>query len=169
APEALLVAANIGVAVLRLVALAVLVVPVELAGGLALGELVRAIAERQILRQAAGANPLRFDARLHFVGVVAVALHDPSHVRSPFFERKSNHRLRLRGRRSRVCLRRGRLLHCLRLGPHMKILASLALVASIPALAQPADYPSRPIHILVGLTPAGGPDSTARWIAAERG
>jgi tripartite-type tricarboxylate transporter receptor subunit TctC len=51
----------------------------------------------------------------------------------------------------------------------MKILASLALVASIPALAQPADYPSRPIHILVGFTPGGGPDITARWIAQKLG
>src|SRR5882672_5761857 len=75
----LLVAAYFRVAVLPLVALAVLVVPVELAGGLALGELVRAVAERQILRKAAGADPLRFRAGLHFVGMVAVALHDPSH------------------------------------------------------------------------------------------
>jgi tripartite-type tricarboxylate transporter receptor subunit TctC len=51
----------------------------------------------------------------------------------------------------------------------MKILVALALAASIPALAQPADYPSRPIHILVGFTPGGGPDITARWIAQKLG
>jgi tripartite-type tricarboxylate transporter receptor subunit TctC len=51
----------------------------------------------------------------------------------------------------------------------MKILAALALAASTPALAQPADYPSRPIHILVGFTPGGGPDITARWIAQKLG
>jgi len=51
----------------------------------------------------------------------------------------------------------------------MKILAALALAASVPVLAQPADYPSRPIHILVGFTPGGGPDITARWIAQKLG
>jgi len=51
----------------------------------------------------------------------------------------------------------------------MKILAALALAASVPALAQPADYPSRPIHILVGFTPGGAPDITARWIAQKLG
>jgi len=44
---------------------------------------------------------------------------------------------------------------------------ALALLASAPALAQ--DYPSRPIHILVGFTPGGGPDITARWIAQKLG
>jgi tripartite-type tricarboxylate transporter receptor subunit TctC len=52
----------------------------------------------------------------------------------------------------------------------MRIAATLALVASLPAFAQqPADYPSRPIHILVGFTPGGGPDITARWIAQKLG
>jgi tripartite-type tricarboxylate transporter receptor subunit TctC len=51
----------------------------------------------------------------------------------------------------------------------MNILAALALAASIPVFAQPADYPSRPIHILVGFTPGGGPDITARWIAQKLG
>ena len=51
----------------------------------------------------------------------------------------------------------------------MKVLAALALAASVPVLAQPADYPSRPIHILVGFTPGGGPDITARWIAQKLG
>ena len=32
-----------------------------------------------------------------------------------------------------------------------------------------ADYPSRPIHILVGFTPGGGPDITARYIAQRLG
>src|SRR5882672_5646691 len=41
----------------HLVALAGVVVPVELAGLLALGELVRAVAERLVLRQAAFAQP----------------------------------------------------------------------------------------------------------------
>ena len=49
----------------------------------------------------------------------------------------------------------------------MRTVLALALLASIPALAQ--DYPSRPIHILVGFTPGGGPDITARWIAQKLG
>src|SRR5690349_20766160 len=44
------VAADLRVAVLCVVALVVLVVPVELSGGLALGELVRAVAKGQISR-----------------------------------------------------------------------------------------------------------------------
>src|SRR5438445_9580239 len=34
---------------------------------------------------------------------------------------------------------------------------------------EPADYPSKPIHILVGFTPGGGPDITARYIAQKLG
>ena len=49
----------------------------------------------------------------------------------------------------------------------MRILLALALLASPAAFAQ--DYPSRPIHILVGFTPGGGPDITARWIAQKLG
>ena len=49
----------------------------------------------------------------------------------------------------------------------MRFLLALALLASVPAFAQ--DYPSRPIHILVGFTPGGGPDITARWIAQKLG
>ena len=49
----------------------------------------------------------------------------------------------------------------------MRFLLALALLASVPAFAQ--DYPSRPIHILVGFMPGGGPDITARWIAQKLG
>src|SRR5258706_6435938 len=39
-----------------------------------------------------------------------------------------------------------------------------------PARAQePADYPAKPIHILVGFTPGGGPDITARYVAQKLG
>jgi tripartite-type tricarboxylate transporter receptor subunit TctC len=49
----------------------------------------------------------------------------------------------------------------------MRKLLALALLASVPAFAQ--NYPSRPIHILVGFTPGGGPDITARYIAQRLG
>ncbi|HKB61403.1 MAG TPA: tripartite tricarboxylate transporter substrate binding protein [Burkholderiales bacterium] len=46
----------------------------------------------------------------------------------------------------------------------------LAAVYIQPAHAQePADYPAKPIHILVGFTPGGGPDITARYIAQKLG
>ncbi|HET7764923.1 MAG TPA: tripartite tricarboxylate transporter substrate-binding protein [Burkholderiales bacterium] len=52
----------------------------------------------------------------------------------------------------------------------MRIIAALALLAGAPVFAQQAaDYPARPIHILVGFTPGGGPDITARWIAQKLG
>jgi len=51
----------------------------------------------------------------------------------------------------------------------MRFLAALLALAPLAALSQPADYPSRPIHILVGFTPGGGPDITARWIAQKLG
>lgn len=51
----------------------------------------------------------------------------------------------------------------------MRIAVALLLFVGGPAVAQPADYPSRPIHILVGFTPGGGPDITARWIAQKLG
>lgn len=50
----------------------------------------------------------------------------------------------------------------------MRFVGWLALLAAAPALAQ-QDYPSRPIHILVGFTPGGGPDITARYIAQRLG
>src|SRR5256885_10949176 len=53
------------------------------------------------------------------------------------------------------------------------ILAGTVLAAALcvqPVHAQePADYPSKPIHILVGFTPGGGPDITARYIAQKLG
>jgi len=50
----------------------------------------------------------------------------------------------------------------------MRLVALLLALASLPALSQQADsYPSRTIHILVGFTPGGGPDITARYIAQK--
>ena len=53
------------------------------------------------------------------------------------------------------------------------IVAGPLLVTALyvqPAHAQePADYPGKPIHILVGFTPGGGPDITARYIAQKLG
>src|SRR5260221_14273936 len=52
--------------------------------------------------------------------------------------------------------------------PAMSVL--LAAVYIQPAHAQePADYPAKPIPILVGFTPGGGPDITARYIAQKLG
>src|SRR5438552_14452852 len=53
------------------------------------------------------------------------------------------------------------------------ILAGTLLAAALciqPIHAQePADYPSKPIHIVVGFTPGGGPDITARYVAQKLG
>jgi len=53
------------------------------------------------------------------------------------------------------------------------VIAGLLFAAALciqPAHAQePADYPTKPIHILVGFTPGGGPDITARYIALKLG
>src|SRR5215510_13381358 len=53
--------------------------------------------------------------------------------------------------------------------------AALAAAVAIAAHAQTAgtdaaaDYPAKPIRIIVGFTPGGGPDITARWIAQKLG
>jgi len=52
----------------------------------------------------------------------------------------------------------------------MLSVAALLAAATCAARAQPggdpaADYPAKPIHILVGFTPGGGPDITARYLA----
>ncbi len=49
--------------------------------------------------------------------------------------------------------------------------AAIAVLSSAHALAQPAagamDYPRKPIRIIIGFTPGGGPDITARYIAQK--
>ena len=52
----------------------------------------------------------------------------------------------------------------------MRFMVLLLALAPIPALSQQGDdYPARTIHILVGFTPGGGPDITARYIAQRLG
>src|SRR5436190_1617378 len=52
--------------------------------------------------------------------------------------------------------------------PSHIVLAAIALFLSGLAWAQD-DYPNRPLRILVGFTPGGGPDTTARHIAQRLG
>jgi tripartite-type tricarboxylate transporter receptor subunit TctC len=52
----------------------------------------------------------------------------------------------------------------------MRFIVLLLALAPLAALPQQAgDYPARTIHILVGFTPGGGPDITARYIAQRLG
>jgi tripartite-type tricarboxylate transporter receptor subunit TctC len=60
--------------------------------------------------------------------------------------------------------------------PHMHmqlVIGALAAAVAFPALAQKADpaanFPSRPIRIVVGFTPGGQPDIYARFIQAKLG
>src|SRR5438093_10915837 len=48
-------------------------------------------------------------------------------------------------------------------------LFAAALCVQPVSAQEPADYPSKPIHILVGFTPGGGPDIAARYIAQKLG
>jgi len=51
-----------------------------------------------------------------------------------------------------------------------RVLLLAAVLCIQPAHAQAvADYPAKPIRILVGFTPGGGPDVTARYIALKLG
>src|SRR5262245_33021808 len=45
--------------------------------------------------------------------------------------------------------------------------AIIAVLAALAAICQAQDYPSRPVRILVGFTPGGGPDLTARHLAQK--
>jgi tripartite-type tricarboxylate transporter receptor subunit TctC len=47
--------------------------------------------------------------------------------------------------------------------------ALLSNPAGVFAQQASSDYPSRPIHILIGFTPGGGPDITARYVAQRLG
>src|SRR5262249_19699187 len=67
----------------RLVALAVLVVPVELARLFIEGQLVRAVAERLVLRQPAPAEPLLLAVDHVRRGVLGGAFYDTCHCASP--------------------------------------------------------------------------------------
>ena len=55
------------------------------------------------------------------------------------------------------------------LGPLMTLIAALPLLAPASAPAQPTagDYPNHPVRIVVGFTPGGAPDVTARVLAQK--
>src|ERR1700754_3648934 len=64
--------------------------------------------------------------------------------------------------RSQMCVKRTRLQ-----GPLAALILVLPLLwpGSAPAQQVAADYPNRPVRIIVGFTPGGAPDITARVIA----
>ena len=47
------------------------------------------------------------------------------------------------------------------------IFSALLLSASVACAQQPGEYPRKPIRIIVGFTPGGGPDVTARFVAQK--
>ena len=46
----------------------------------------------------------------------------------------------------------------------LRLAASVAVLPALPRIASALDYPSRPVHIIVGLGPGGAADITARLI-----
>src|SRR2546423_14970505 len=49
----------------------------------------------------------------------------------------------------------------------LSLIAGLAFAAAAGASHAQADYPNRPVKIMVGFTPGGGPDITARHLAQK--
>ena len=60
-------------------------------------------------------------------------------------------------------------MHPLHLSRRAALACSLAVLASAPAVAQEASYPSKPITIVVGYPPGGSTDLTGRVVATELG